>query len=350
MSQTLIARAEIALASPEATLDQMCDHLTSHGAMHRREGCRHHLCFSFGTARLDQTRDGVDAQVEGTDLAALQQLRAIIAGHLREFSSDPLSIRWTGDGSELRHPVNFRMLTVQSCDDLTPRMRRIRFAGADLAMFAGLDHIHVRLLFPQEAADPAWPMLGEDGLEHWPPEAVRPFDRRYTIRRIDTKAGWLEIDFVLHDDAAGPGSDFAQSAGPGDRIGMIGPGGGGLPLDRDWYLIAGDLTALPAIARFLEVLPAEACGHVLLQRDDPSDELLLPAPAGMQILWVGSADALLDHATSLKPPTTADAPFVWVGCEDRAFRALRKFARDDLGLRKGQHHIVSYWRAGDAEG
>ncbi|RNF35302.1 SIP domain-containing protein [Paracoccus methylarcula] len=42
---------------------------------------------------------------------------------------------------------------------------------------------------------------------------------------------------------------------------MIGPGGG-MPLERDWYLIAGDETALPPMVRPLELLSGSACGHV----------------------------------------------------------------------------------------
>ncbi|WID99544.1 iron chelate uptake ABC transporter family permease subunit [Bosea vestrisii] len=39
--------------------------------------------------------------------------------------------------------------------------------------------------------------------------------RYYTIRRIDAAAGWVEIDFVLHE-APGPAGDFARFARPGD--------------------------------------------------------------------------------------------------------------------------------------
>ena len=46
---------------------------------------------------------------------------------------------------------------------------------------------------------------------------------------------------------------------PGDRIGVVGPGGGGL-VEAEWYLFAGDETALPAIGRMLEHLPATAKG------------------------------------------------------------------------------------------
>jgi NADPH-dependent ferric siderophore reductase len=78
--------------------------------------------------------------------------------------------------------------------------------------------------------------------------------RYYTIRRIDAAAGWVDIDFVLYE-APGPAGDFALSARIGDICGMSGPCGLGIkPAGR--YLLAGDETALPAIAGIAERLPS----------------------------------------------------------------------------------------------
>lgn len=78
--------------------------------------------------------------------------------------------------------------------------------------------------------------------------------RYYTIRRIDAAAGWLEIDFVLHE-APGLAGDFARLARPGDICGMSGPCGLGVK-PAGHYLLAGDETALPAIA-MTAVSPAD---------------------------------------------------------------------------------------------
>ena len=67
------------------------------------------------------------------------------------------------------------------------------------------------------------PKLGPRG-PVWPPPDQRPITRTYTVRRFDATAGELDIHFVLHDDA-GPASNWAARAEPGDFIGIVGPGG-----------------------------------------------------------------------------------------------------------------------------
>jgi NADPH-dependent ferric siderophore reductase len=125
----------------------------------------------------------------------------------------------------------------------------------DLARYDTLEALHVRLFVPPPGlSEPAWPMIGADGLLQAPPEGQRPAIRKYTIREIDVAAGTLAIDFVLHDDA-GPGSAFAASVQIGDRIGMAGPGGRGLK-QAERYLFVADETGLPALARMLAHLPA----------------------------------------------------------------------------------------------
>ncbi|CCV12428.1 hypothetical protein MESS4_430074 [Mesorhizobium sp. STM 4661] len=60
----------------------------------------------------------------------------------------------------------------------------------------------------------------------WQNPEHRPSYRKYTVRALDVQKATLDIDFVLHADA-GPGSAFAETARSGDRVGVVGPGGGG---------------------------------------------------------------------------------------------------------------------------
>lgn len=87
--------------------------------------------------------------------------------------------------------------------------------------------------------------------------------RTYTIRRIHAQQGWFEVDFVLHEDA-GPGSRWAAQATKGQQIGLSGPGGR-TASPAGWMLLAGDETALPAIARIGEALPAATTGVVIIE-------------------------------------------------------------------------------------
>jgi NADPH-dependent ferric siderophore reductase len=175
------------------------------------------------------------------------------------------------------------------------------------------------------------------------------------VRSVDVDAGTLDIDFVLHNDA-GPGSAFAESADVGNQIGVIGPGGGGL-VDADWYLFAGDETALPAISRMLEHLPATARGKAFVEVSDASEIQSFAFSAAIDVEWLcrngaeaGTTKLLADAVFGAAfPDDVGLRTYAWVGCEFEAFRALRSHLRGARGLKKHEGLIVSYWRRGGAE-
>lgn len=233
-------------------------------------------------------------------------------------------------------------------------MRRIRFSGQDVARFAPLEALHVNLLLQQPGLrEPQWPRVGPDGRILWDNPHLRPAARKYTVRSVDADAGTLDIDFVLHDDA-GPGSTFAQRARVGDQIGIIGPGGGGLA-DADWYLFAGDETALPAISRMLEHLPAKARGIVFIEVADAAEIQPLKFAASIDVQWLcrngaeaGTTTLLVDAVRGAAFPDNGSKTYAWVGCEFEAFRTLRSHLRAERGFKKHENLIVSYWRRGEA--
>lgn len=346
----LRSTADLILSGPaDPAISAMCDHLVGHGALPDHAPGIYRLGFPFGQAQIDLNGAQIRMQATAPDVARLYQLRNILAGHLAEFAPEADTLRWTGDATDLTEPPNWRKLRVAAVTDLTPRMRRIRLMGDDLTMFAGLQNIHVRLAFPPQGKPLISPKVSASGRESWPDDPARPMLRRYTVRAIDPAAGWLDVDFVLHEEASGPGSAFAATAAVGDMIGLIGPGGGTIPLDRDWYLIAGDETALPAIARMVALLPRTATGHVVIELHDPAEAQPLDTPPGLQVTHVLRDSGLAQAVEAIRPPADAALPFVWIGCEYSAFRSLRRHVRDTLGLVKGCHNIVAYWREGVAE-
>jgi NADPH-dependent ferric siderophore reductase len=233
--------------------------------------------------------------------------------------------------------------------DVTPHMRRITLAGENLQRFAS-GGLHVRLLFPKESAAPGWPVTGEDGRPSWPGE--RPDIRVYTIRRIDVEAGEVDIDFVLHEGDAMPGAGFAARAKAGDVVGMTGPGGGSVG-DADWYLLAGDETALPAISRILEQLPPEKTAIVRIEVADRFEEQPLRSAAHTDIRWLhrdgaepGCTTLLADAVRAVRWPDAGERVFAWAGCEHASFRAIRSYLREERGLTRPEHLVVAYWRRG----
>ncbi|MCG2599125.1 MAG: siderophore-interacting protein, partial [Achromobacter sp.] len=165
----------------------------------------------------------------------------------------------------VRHPLKMRILTVARGERIAGLLARVTFTGDDLRDFvsASFDD-HVKLFFP---ADPSQPLLlpevGPDGIK-FPDGAPHPAARDYTPRRYDAAREELDIDFVLHGD--GPASTWAEQAEAGQRLGIGGPRGSFVvPKGFDWHVLIGDETALPAIARRLEELPATAQALVLIE-------------------------------------------------------------------------------------
>jgi NADPH-dependent ferric siderophore reductase len=77
--------------------------------------------------------------------------------------------------------------------------------------------------------------------------------RDFTPRHYDQAARELTVEFALH----ATGAAWARQAAPGQVAVIAGPRGSMIiPMDYAWHVLAGDATALPAIRRRLEELPA----------------------------------------------------------------------------------------------
>lgn len=135
---------------------------------------------------------------------------------------------------------------------------------------------------------------------------------------------------------------------------MAGPGGGGFR-PAEWYLLAGDETGLPAIARILEALPAEAEGVALVSVADPREMIPLATASRVELRYIDrsaaapGAKCLLAEAVRTVTPPRDRSSYVWAGCEYDDFRAIRSHFRTVLKRRRGDHLAVSYWRRGRAE-
>lgn len=186
--------------------------------------------------------------------------------------------------------------------------------------------------------------------------------RTYTVRRVETDAREIWIDFVVHGDegVAGP---WARVVQPGASVVVHGPGGGYHPdPEVDFHLLAGDETAVPAIAAALESLPDDAAGVVLLEVADASDELDLFAPAGVRITWlhrgVPSTEARQDLVEGRAPLVAAVRDMPWPDGDVQVFvhgeaetvmKHLRPYLRRERGVPAERASISGYWRRGRTE-
>lgn len=250
----------------------------------------------------------------------------------------------------VRHELRFRQLTVKTVQRVTPHLIRITLTGDALQGFTspGFDD-HAKLFFPDAATGQlTLPTAGPDG-PVWP-EGGRPAMRDYTPRRHDAQANTLEIDFALHD--AGPATQWAEQAKPGDIVGVGGPRGSFIvPTEFDWHLLIGDDTALPAISRRLAELPAGARVVVLAEVDSAADEIPLETQAELTLRWVhregaapGLSPVLVD---TLKAMTLPAGDFhAWVGCESAIAKALRAHLVGERGANPKWVRASGYWRRG----
>lgn len=348
----LRATASVALADPDKVFRRICQHFAEHGAV-AVDGRRGTIETDFGIARLSACDTTLTLDASGRDQTGLAYVKLSLAEHLLAFAEGQgPSIVWHGDGAAGSPLPYFREMRVSAVRDITPHMRRLVLCGEDIGRF---EHggLHVRLLFPPMGRDvPAWPVTGADGRPSWPAGGARPSARTYTIRRIDASKGEVEIDFVMHDGEGMPGAGFARQARIGDIVGMTGPGGGTVP-EADWYLLAGDETALPAIARILEELPATARAVVRVEIADRREEQPLYSAADIDIGWLhrggaapGTGTQLYDAVRAVPFPASNLSIFAWAGCEHASFRAIRAYLRNDRKLARGQHLVAAYWRLG----
>ncbi|ATA55835.1 NADPH-dependent ferric siderophore reductase [Variovorax boronicumulans] len=250
----------------------------------------------------------------------------------------------------VRHELRFRQLTVKTVQRVTPHLIRITLTGDALQGFTspGFDD-HAKLFFPDAATGQlTLPTAGPDG-PVWP-EGGRPAMRDYTPRRHDAQANTLEIDFALHD--AGPATQWAEQAKPGDIVGVGGPRGSFIvPTEFDWHLLIGDDTALPAISRRLAELPAGARVVVLAEVDSAADEIPFETQAELTLRWVhrqgaapGLSPVLVD---TLKAMTLPAGDFhAWVGCESAIAKALRAHLVGERGANPKWVRASGYWRRG----
>ncbi len=350
------ARAEVAIVDPERVIAQVFEHFTEHDAEIVPIQHGSSATFFLGEVSMQARANSLVMSVKADDETGLAFMKSLAAYHLIEFvQSEPPRYAWTGDGVGLSQFPNFREMTVERVIDLTPHVRRITLSASDLGRYA-THGPHLMLFVPPEGiARPEWPVPGEDGLPIWPADDRRPQVRTYTVRHLDLDAGTIDVDFVLHGDH-GVGSRWALNARPGDIIGVRGPTGRRRP-EADWYLLVGDETALPVIARTLESLPANAKGVAIIEVSDEGEQQPIRYDADIQLRWLhrngaeaGTTSLLVDAVRAVEMPPAGTRIHVMAGVEYTAFKAIRRYWRDELKLDKKDVLPVAYWRRGRAEG
>ena len=234
------------------------------------------------------------------------------------------------------------LLEVTAVRRPTPRTVRVTFTGDGLAELEAWPDQQLKLLFPPPGRPVRLP-AGDDDAMRWYqaflaiPEDERPVMRSYTVRSRDR--GTIDVEFVLHASAAGPATTWARTAAVGEFLGRYGPDAAyRRPVPKaDTVLLAGDETALPAIATLLSEVDSPI---VFVEVADATEEQPLPvrwlhrngAPHGTKLLEAVRRE-------SLGPGSAA-----WLAGEAGMVRSLRRHLVNEQGLDKGAIEFTGYWR------
>ncbi|MET8859064.1 siderophore-interacting protein [Streptomyces sp. NPDC004579] len=250
-----------------------------------------------------------------------------------------------------RKPRKPHSAKVLRTERLTPHMQRVVLGGDALTDFAtsGRTDHYVKLLFGPPGVTYPEPFDLDRVREEFPREQW-PVTRTYTVRAWDSETRELTLDFVVHGDEglAGP---WALRAQPGDLVRFMGPGGAYAPdTTADWHLLAGDESALPAIAAALESLPDAATVRAFVEVSGPEEEQKIDSDA--EIVWLHRGDrpigaTLVEAVRALEFPEGRVHAFVH---GEAAFvKELRGLLRVDRGIPREDLSISGYWRLGHNE-
>ncbi|MHA4866553.1 siderophore-interacting protein [Duganella sp. PWIR1] len=219
----------------------------------------------------------------------------------------------------VRHELKRRELQVVDVRHLTPDYVSVTFKGETLHDFVSSSYDdHVKFLISDE---------------------VR---RDFTPRSYDNEKRELTIEFALH--ATGAASDWARQAEPGQSAVVAGPRGSMIiPMDYAWHVLAGDVTALPAIRRRLEELPAGAQVQVLVAGPEAS-ALSFDSAAQVTLQRFGDVQALLAAIRAMALP--AGEGFFWFAGEAAVAAQVRDAVFGDKGHPREAARISAYWKQG----
>jgi NADPH-dependent ferric siderophore reductase len=217
-------------------------------------------------------------------------------------------------------------VTVEAVARPVERLARVTFTGPDLVDLPDEE--------PGEVLTLIWP----DG-----------HARNFTIRSYDRVGAAIEVDFILHGDT-GTASAWACRAQRGQKLGFYGPRVHFIEdPEAAWTLLAGDETALPAIAATLARAPAGRPILAFVEADPAAARREdVDLPPGATLTWLerkvpAHASRELERAVRAAslPPGRGK---VWLAGEAGVVRGLRTYLRDECEIGIAPQHAVGYWK------
>ena len=237
-----------------------------------------------------------------------------------------------------------RTLTVKSVANITPNMRRVTLQSDPSDNFPpDSEGAFMKLLFKQK-------------------DNAKATMRTYTLSQQRSALNEVDIDFMIHtgDDGIthGVAAPWSLTAEAGDAISLFGPGPAKyINPDADYFLLAADMTALPALSANLKLLSDDAKGKAFIEVLSGSDKQDLPKPENVELIWVindepGSDESPLFHAikdSDWRSDSQDGKRSVWSACEFKTMRKIRHYLKVDCEIERSHLYISSYWKKGNTE-
>lgn len=241
-----------------------------------------------------------------------------------------------------------RLAIVKTTKRLTPNMLRVTFSGEALLGFpSDAASANIKLLLPHADQNEKAYLESLNGI------GIKPIKRTYTVVEYREVGNELDIDFALHADS-GPATRFALNAQSGDRVGIAGPSKPKLVnTAADWFLIAGDMTALPAIEANVKQLPMDSAGYLVIEVQEQADKRDFALPGSLNIQWLINPEPRSAKSTLAEVVMNLDwpdgIPSVWVAGEVSTVRTLREYLAKTKQLEPQHRYTSAYWQIGRDE-
>jgi len=348
---SLSSSAYVEVSNAQSMFEHLIEHALEHDApVERTSETNASILVGNNSINLAAGALGLQLTVTAESESILYFLKESAVKHLAELNDGAAAaLIWDEtqkNAGERARPVNFHVMKVVARSEPAEGMIRLRLAADRPIGHLTGPGIHVKLMCPAAAGrTPVWPSSASNGLTLWPEGEDELHVRYYTIKSLDLDAGTIDVDIVRH--RGGIIAEWAQAAVTGDEIGLMGPAGGERPDNVKTVLLAGDQTALPALARYLEDLAPDVSGHVIGEAQSLEDLKAYLPETSLNLHAIAGDDFAQSIVGTARELGTASPPqFAWFAGEHEAAQNMRKLFKTAFKLQKGDQFAITYWRRG----
>lgn len=248
-------------------------------------------------------------------------------------------------------------VTLAGRQRVSPSFVRLTVAGEELDeyRFTGCDQ-WFRLFLPDEGGESprTLPDMSVRSMATYTltRPSRRPLIRNYTT--VDHRPAGpgthaeLDFDVYVDDSHSGPGLTWATDAEVGSDVALLDEGRFYTPPeDSTTELLVADESALPAIAGILRDAPAHLTGLAVIEIGDPGDERSLPAPEGVEVVWVtrdGAAAGAAATAEVHRRGLPDGLSYSYLAGHNSMATGLRRHLVRDHGVSRESVSFTGYWR------